>query len=54
MEEKVIIELTTQEAKLLLGCLMRTHASGKMLDVGEKVEDEIMKQLKEIENTPNS
>jgi hypothetical protein len=43
--EKLKIELTEKEARLLYGCLIRTHAKGEMLDVGEKVEKIIVDYL---------
>ena len=46
--ENIIIELTPEDARHLMSALMRTHASGKDLDVSEKVENEIFKQLKSI------
>lgn len=46
--ENIIIELTPEDARHLMSALMRTHASGKDLDVSEKVENEILKQLKSI------
>lgn len=50
MSKKVIIELTEDEARMLRGCIIRTHASGEMLDVGEKVEEIIDKQLNQNDN----
>ena len=46
--ENIIIELTPEDARHLMSALMRTHASGNDLDVSEKVENEIFKQLKSI------
>ena len=42
--------LTEVEARLLLGCLIRTNASGEMLDVGERVEEIIKGQLNKDES----
>lgn len=44
-EPKLTLELTKEEAKGLLGCLLRTHASGTDLDVGEIIEDKLAKFL---------
>lgn len=44
--DKINIELTKDEAKHLLACLVRTSASGKDLDVGEMVENKICEFLK--------
>lgn len=44
-EPKLTLELTKEEAKGLLACLMRTHASGTDLDVGEIIEDKLAKFL---------
>jgi hypothetical protein len=44
-EPKLTLELTKEEAKGLLACLMRTHASGTDLDVGEMIEDKLAKFL---------
>ena len=41
----VKIELTKEEAKLLYSCLNRTSAKGEMLDIAEKVQEIILKQL---------
>jgi len=43
---KFILELTTEESKNLLNCLMRTYANGKDLDVGIMIEDKISEFLK--------
>jgi hypothetical protein len=47
--EILILELSLEESKHLLRCLRMTHASGKDLDVGEMVEDKIVKFIKENE-----
>jgi hypothetical protein len=47
MSNNLILELTEQEAKHLMNCLMRTHANGKDLDVGEMIEEKIFTYLKE-------
>ena len=47
---EIVIKLTEVEARLLLGCLIRTNASGEMLDVGERVEEIIKGQLNKDES----
>ena len=48
--ETLILELSLEESKHLLRCLMMTHAKGKDLDVGEMIEDKIHNFIKENEN----
>lgn len=43
----LILELTHEQAKHLMSCLIRTNASGKDLDVGEMVEGRIGKYFDE-------
>ena len=47
---KLTLELTQEEARGLLNCLMRTSASGKDLDVGEIIEDKLWEFLKPLES----
>ena len=49
-EPKITLELTQQEARGLLNCLMRTSANGKDLDVGEMVEEKLWEFLKPLES----
>lgn len=49
-EPKITLELTQEEARGLLNCLMRTSANGKDLDVGEMVEEKLWEFLKPLEN----
>lgn len=46
--EKITIELSPEEARHLMSALMHTHASGRTLDVSEKVEEAILVQLTSI------
>lgn len=48
-EPKITLELTQQEARGLLNCLMRTSANGKDLDVGEIIEEKLWEFLKPLE-----
>jgi hypothetical protein len=48
--EKLTLELTQEEARGLLNCLMRTHAKGKDLDVGEIIEEKLWEYLKPLES----
>jgi hypothetical protein len=51
MEKQLItLELTQEEARGLLNCLMSTSASGKDLDVGEIIEDKLWGYLKPLES----
>jgi hypothetical protein len=45
-EPKFVLELTKAEARGLMSCLMRTHASGTDLDIGEMVEEKLFEFLK--------
>lgn len=49
-EPKITLELTQQEARGLLNCLMRTSANGKDLDVGEIIEEKLWEFLKPLES----
>lgn len=49
-EPKITLELTQQEARGLLNCLMRTSANGKDLVVGEMVEEKLWEFLKPLES----
>jgi hypothetical protein len=50
MENTILtLELTQQEARGLMNCLMRTHAKGTDLDVGEMVEEKLWEFLKPLE-----
>ncbi len=49
-EPKITLELTQQEARGLLNCLMMTSANGKDLDVGEMVEEKLWEFLKPLES----
>lgn len=44
-EIKLTIELSKEEARHLLNCLIRTSAKGKDLDIGEMVEEKLVKFL---------
>jgi hypothetical protein len=44
-EPTITITLNKEEARGLLACIMRTHASGTDLDVGEMVEDKLVEFL---------
>lgn len=44
--DKLTLTLDTIEARHLLNCLLRTSAKGKDLDVGEMIEDKLVKFLK--------
>jgi hypothetical protein len=48
-EPKLVLELTKAEARGLMSCLMRTHASGTDLDIGEIVEEKLFEFLKKEE-----
>lgn len=43
--DKLKLELTKEEARHLLNCLVRTSAKGKDLDVSEMIEDKLVKFL---------
>jgi hypothetical protein len=44
-EPTITITLNKEEARGLMSCLMRTHASGTDLDIGEMVEDKLVEFL---------
>lgn len=46
---KLTLELTQKEARGLLNCLIRTHANGTDLDVGETIEEKLLEFLKPLE-----
>ncbi len=48
MSKNFKLELTEQEARHLMNCIMRTNAKGKDLDVGEMIEKSIIKYLNGI------
>jgi hypothetical protein len=45
--EKLTLELTKEEARGLLNCILTTNASGKDLDVGEMIEEKLFEFLKQ-------
>lgn len=48
-QPKLTLELTKEETRGLLNCLMRTFAKGKDLDISEKIEEKLINFLKENE-----
>lgn len=46
---KLILELSKEETRGLLNCLIRTSAKGKDLDISEKIEEKLINFLKENE-----
>jgi hypothetical protein len=46
---RLTLDLTQKEARGLLNCLIRTHANGTDLDVGEAIEEKLLEFLKPLE-----
>ena len=49
-ESKFVLELTKQESRGLLTCILSTSASGTDLDIGETVEKKLLKFLNDTKS----
>ena len=49
-ESKFVLELTKQEARGLLTCILSTSASGTDLDIGETIEKKLLKFLNDTKS----
>lgn len=49
-ESKFVLELTKEEVRGLLTCIISTSASGTDLDIGEMVEKKLVKFLNNIKS----